>query len=101
MEREELGSTMIASKVAIPHPMKLCAKRSFIDVIIQPKSLLWDSEQGANLIFVLILSKEDYEDVMSVYEFMLHIIQKDYIAQVTQCGSFLEYQSMVEYILAN
>ncbi|MCQ4987386.1 PTS sugar transporter subunit IIA, partial [Anaerostipes caccae] len=69
------------NKIAMPHPIEACAKRTVISVGILNQSILWGSGQ-AQLIFMLAVKKEDMKYLNSCY------LRNDWR---TQCAFQTEY----------
>lgn len=60
MERESYMSTIYMNGVCIPHPIEICANRNLISVCILEEPICYEDKQ-ASIIFVVSLTKEDYE----------------------------------------
>ncbi|WP_017471262.1 BglG family transcription antiterminator [Amphibacillus jilinensis] len=77
-ERERLGSTVLGEGIAIPHPMLMLAKQTKVAVVILDKPLYWADDQEVELVFLLAISKEDYEQTLNIYDFLVEVIRRNY-----------------------
>ncbi len=90
-KREELGSTVIGEGVAIPHPLNLLSKRTQIGIALAEEPIEWANGQQTQLIFLLAISKEDYEEAMGIYDFIVEIIRENQAEILSSARSFNEF----------
>lgn len=99
MEREGLGSTVISSKLATPHPMALLSRKSRIDVCILKDDIQWNESETVKLIFLLALSPVDYQEVIEVYDYFLEIIQQNCLKKLVDSLDYEEFIQISEEII--
>lgn len=97
-KREELGSTLIGEGVAIPHPLNLLSLRTQIGIAISETPVEWDNGQTTRLIFLLAISKEDYEEAMGIYDFIVEIIRENLSDVLCSAKSFTEFMLRAKLI---
>ena len=76
LKREEMGSTVMGEGVAVPHPLNLLSKRTQIGIALTEEPIDWGNGQKSQLIFLLAISIEDYEEAMGIYDFLVDIIRE-------------------------
>jgi len=91
LKREELGSTVIGEGVAIPHPLNLLSKRTQIGIALAEEPINWGNGQQTQLIFLLAISKEDYEEAMGIYDFLVEIIRENQAYTLSSARNFNEF----------
>ena len=74
--REQVASTIFGNKIAMPHPIEACAKRTVISVGILNQSILWGSGQ-AQLIFMLAVKKEDMKYLNSFFDLTVRLVDDE------------------------
>lgn len=99
MQREGLGSTVISSYLATPHPMALLSKKSRIDVCILRNGVQWNETETVKLIFLLALSPVDYQEVIEVYDYFLEIIRRNCEKRLIDISSYEEFIQISEEII--
>ncbi|MGN7310404.1 BglG family transcription antiterminator [Alkalicoccobacillus gibsonii] len=97
-KREELGSTLIGEGVAIPHPLNLLSVRTQIGIAISDTPIEWDNGQSTRLIFLLAISKEDYEEAMGIYDFIVEVIRENLSDVLCSAKSFTEFMLRAKLI---
>lgn len=88
MSREEMGSTAIGEGVSIPHPLGLIANKTKIAVGIVEHSIEWEEGQPVQLIFMLAVSKEDYEEALGIYDFLVDVIRENHFKKLVESENF-------------
>ncbi|TRZ40042.1 PRD domain-containing protein [Niallia circulans] len=91
LKREEMGSTVMGEGVAVPHPLNLLSKRTQIGIALTEEPLDWGNGQKAQLIFLLAISKEDYEEAMGIYDFLVDIIRENQATELSASRNFNEF----------
>lgn len=74
--REQVASTIFGNKIAMPHPIEACAKRTVISVGILNQPILWGSGQ-AQLIFMLAVKKEDMKYLNSFFDLTVRLVDDE------------------------
>ena len=91
LKREEMGSTVIGEGVAVPHPLNLLSKRTQIGIALTEEPIDWGNGQKSQLIFLLAISKEDYEEAMGIYDFLVDIIREKQATELSTARNFNEF----------
>ncbi len=91
LKREEMGSTVIGEGVAVPHPLNLLSKRTQIGIALTEEPIDWGNGQKSQLIFLLAISKEDYEEAMGIYDFLVDIIREKQATILCTARNFNEF----------
>lgn len=91
LKREELGSTVIGEGVAIPHPLNLLSRHTQIGIALAEEPIDWGNGQQTQLIFLLAISKEDYEEAMGIYDFLVEIIRENHADSLSSARNFHEF----------
>lgn len=76
MEREQVASTIFGNKIAMPHPIEACAKKTVISVGILDRPIPWGSGE-AQLIFMLAVKKEDMKYLNSFFDLTVRLVDDE------------------------
>ena len=98
IERESLGSTVIGTSIAIPHPMRLMAKETKVMVAILDEPIEWYENQKAQVIFLLAISKDDYEEAIEIYDLLVELVRVEYLSRLLKCERFEDFRLLIEEI---
>ncbi|MBM7541011.1 BglG family transcription antiterminator [Amphibacillus cookii] len=90
-ERERLGSTVLGEGIAIPHPMLMLAKKTKVVVVILDKPIRWADDQEVELVFLLAISKEDYDQTLNIYDFLVEVIRRNYGDKLINAVTFQQF----------
>lgn len=101
MEREALGTTAIGSGIAIPHPMKLKTVKSRIDVVLLKEPFDWGDGEKVSVLFLLALSKSDYQEVLSVYDYILEIVRLNKAEKLLAATDFTQFIEISKEIIGD
>lgn len=93
-EREAIISTLSEEGIALPHSVGLLAKKSSIFTILAPQGVEWGDET-AYVIFLLAISKQDYEEMMAIYDFFATLIRKRAVIGLRDCQDFSHFKARV------
>jgi len=98
IEREAIVSTWLGENIAIPHSVGLLAKKTKVVTILAPQGILWDKNKNevANVIFLLAISKDEYEDAMSIYNLFVNFVKEKSTKRLLNSQSFSEFQAVVK-----
>lgn len=98
LERESIVSTLLGENIAIPHSVGLLAKKTVVVTILAPQGIVWDKNKNevANVIFLLAISKDEYEDAMSIYNLFVNFVKEKSTKRLLNSQSFLEFQAIVK-----
>jgi len=76
VEREEIVSTMLGEGIALPHSLGLLAKKTVVITILSPHGIKWGDGETAHVIFLLAISKADYEEAMAIYDLFVTFVRE-------------------------
>ena len=76
LKREQVASTIFGNKIAMPHPIEACAKKTVISVGILKQPVLWGSGE-AQLIFMLAVKKEDMKYLNSFFDLTVRLVDDE------------------------
>lgn len=93
LEREKLGSTVLGEGISIPHPMNLLAKETKIGVAILDNPIKWGNDQSIQLVFMLAISKKDYEEALGIYDFLVEIIRENQFKTLITAENYHDFIS--------
>lgn len=98
IERETLGSTVIGTSIAIPHPMRLMARETKVMIAILDEPIEWYEDQKAQVIFLLAISKNDYEEAIEIYDLLVELVRAEYLSKLLNCKGFEDFKLMIEEV---
>lgn len=99
LEREKLGSTVLGTGIAIPHPLGLMAKETKIVIRILDKPIKWDQKQSVRAVFLLCISKNDYEEAINIYELLVELVREEYGEKLSRLSDFNAFTALANDIL--
>ncbi|EHW9791021.1 TPA: BglG family transcription antiterminator [Listeria innocua] len=99
IERERLGSTVLGTGIAIPHPLGLMAKETKIVIRILDNPIKWDQKQSVHAVFLLCISKNDYEEAINIYELLVELVREEYGEKLAALKDFTDFTSLANDIL--
>ncbi|WP_062350583.1 BglG family transcription antiterminator [Bacillus kwashiorkori] len=92
LKREELGSTVMGEGVAIPHPIGLLDNnRTKIATAILDKPIEWGKNRNVQLVFLLAISKQDYEDALGIYDFFVDVVRENHHHVLSNSKNFNDF----------
>ena len=68
LEREQRISTAMDGVVAIPHPLKICSRKSKIAVGVLQRPISWSEKDSAQIILLLGLADDAKKDIEKLYD---------------------------------
>lgn len=86
LRREEISSTAFDELVAVPHPLKPCAKRSFLSIVINERPMSW-GDQDVCMVLLVGLSEQDQQQIWSLFEDVLRILSNPGKVTTLLCSS--------------
>lgn len=93
LEREELAPTIFGNKIAMPHPIEACAKKTVIGVAMLEKPIIWGSGE-AQLIFLLAIKKEDMKYLNSFFELTVRLVDdEDFVKQLLETKNLTQFKA--------
>ena len=93
VEREAIVSTMLGDGIALPHALGLLAKKTVVYTVIAPHGIAWGDET-AHIIFLLAISKSEYEEAMAIYDIFVTFLRERAMARLCSCGDFAEFKTV-------
>jgi transcriptional antiterminator, BglG family/PTS system IIA component len=93
VEREAIVSTMLGDGIALPHALGLLAKKTVVYTVLAPQGIAW-GEETAHVIFLLAISKSEYEEAMAIYDIFVTFLRERAMSRLCQCKSFTEFKTV-------
>lgn len=93
LKRESLSSTAF-DNIAIPHALKLDAKKTSISVLISNKGIRWD-DSIVNIIMMIAISPDNLDNFKSIYEGLLALFKDENIPYIAKI--FKEYKDIKKF----
>lgn len=93
VEREAIVSTMLGDGIALPHALGLLAKKTVVYTVLAPHGIVWGDET-AHVIFLLAISKSEYEEAMAIYDIFVTFLRERAMARLCTCQNFSEFKSV-------
>ena len=93
VEREAIVSTMLGDGIALPHALGLLAKKTVVYTVIAPHGIAWGDET-AHLIFLLAISKSEYEEAMAIYDIFVTFLRERAMTRLADTRSFAEFKTV-------
>ena len=93
-QRENFGgTTAIGDGIALPHALGLLAKKTVVYTVIAPDGIAWGDET-AHIIFLLAISKSEYEEAMAIYDIFVTFLRERAMARLAATRSFDEFKTV-------
>ncbi|OBU02642.1 BglG family transcription antiterminator [Morganella psychrotolerans] len=101
-ERESIVSTLLGEGIALPHSLGLLAKKTVVVTVIAPRGVEWNKEtkENAYVIFLLAISKADYEEAMAIYDLFVTFVKEKTTRRLMTVKNFNEFQMIAKDSLA-
>ncbi len=96
VERESIVSTLIGENIAIPHSVGLLAKKTVVTTILAPQGIEWNKNEIAHVIFLLAISKDEYEDAMRIYNLVVNFVKERSTKRLLNSRNFDDFQAIVK-----
>ena len=93
-ERERIVSTMLGEGIALPHSLGLLVRRTLVYTVLAPQGIDWGNGEIATLIFVLAISKADYEEAMGLYDLFLALMNEKASRNLLACRDFASFKAL-------
>ncbi|SNY68335.1 transcription antiterminator [Enterobacter sp. CC120223-11] len=93
VEREAIVSTMLGDGIALPHALGLLAKKTVVYTVLAPQGITWGDET-AHVIFLLAISKSEYEEAMAIYDIFVTFLRERAMARLCSCKNFREFKTV-------
>lgn len=94
VERESIVSTLLGEGIALPHSLGLLANKTVVVTILAPNGIEWNKEkkETANVIFLLAISKAEYEEAMAIYDLFVTFVREKATKRLLNSKSFNDFQ---------
>ncbi|OTQ77906.1 BglG family transcription antiterminator [Gilliamella apis] len=96
VERESIVSTLIGENIAIPHSVGLLAKKTVVTTILAPQGIEWNKNEIVHVIFLLAISKDEYEDAMRIYNLVVNFVKERSTKRLLNSRNFDDFQAIVK-----
>lgn len=94
VEREAIVSTMLGEGIALPHSLGLLAKKTVVTTILAPQGIEWGPGEVAYVIFLLAISKDDYEEAMAIYDLFVTFVRERSVSRLLSSDSFNTFKNI-------
>ncbi|WP_140920842.1 BglG family transcription antiterminator [Limnobaculum xujianqingii] len=94
VERESIVSTLLGEGIALPHSLGLLANKTVVVTILAPNGIEWskDKKETANVIFLLAISRAEYEEAMAIYDLFVTFVREKATKRLLNSKSFNDFQ---------
>lgn len=73
----------------------ILARRTLVYTVLAPQGIDWGNGEIATLIFVLAISKADYEEAMGLYDLFLALMNEKASRNLLACRDFASFKALV------
>ncbi|MEN4906731.1 BglG family transcription antiterminator [Rahnella bonaserana] len=94
VEREEIVSTMLGEGIALPHSLGLLAKKTVVITLLSPQGIAWGEGETAHVIFLLAISKADYEEAMAIYDLFVTFVRERSMSRLLSSENFESFKAI-------
>ncbi len=92
-EREAIVSTMLGEGIALPHALGLLAKKTVVFTVLAPQGIAW-GEETAYVIFLLAISKTEYEEAMAIYDLFVTFMRERAMTRLRESTDFASFKTV-------
>lgn len=96
VEREKIVSTLLGENIAIPHSVGLLARKTVVTTILAPQGIVWNKNEVAHVIFLLAISKDEYEDAMRIYNLFVNFVKEKATKRLLDSQNFDDFTAIVK-----
>ena len=93
VEREAIVSTLLGEGIALPHSLGLLAKKTVVYTVLAPQGIAWGDET-AWVIFLLAISKDDYEEAMGIYDLFVTFLRERAMPRLRESQDFASFKAV-------
>ncbi|MDW9426951.1 PRD domain-containing protein, partial [Yersinia enterocolitica] len=94
VEREAIVSTMLGEGIALPHLLGLLAKKTVVVTLLAPNGIAWGDGEVAHVIFLLAISKTDYEEAMAIYDLFVTFVRERSMSRLLSSQHFDSFKAI-------
>jgi lichenan operon transcriptional antiterminator len=99
LEREKMSSTAFNNNVAVPHSMKMDAKRTGICIIINEKPVKW-GEEKVQIITMIAINKTQRQLFSHVFESFINILSEwENVKELTKAIDYKDFMEKITCIM--
>lgn len=92
--RERQSSTAFGN-IAVPHSLKMCAKKTGLFVLLNEKPFPW-GEHLVNIVLLFTINKEDRALFYDIFDnLVVLLLESPYASKVTQCKTYEEFIDVI------
>ncbi|MEH0834093.1 BglG family transcription antiterminator [Pectobacterium cacticida] len=91
VEREAIVSTLFGEGIALPHSLGLLAQKTVVYTVLAPQGIQW-GEEVAHVIFLLAISKREYEEAIAIYDIFVTFLRERATARLCHCTDFAAFK---------
>jgi len=93
VEREAIVSTMLGEGIALPHSLGLMANKTVVYTVLAPAGISW-GEETAHVIFLLAISKREYEEAMAIYDLFVTFLRERAMPRLRDSKTFEGFKTV-------
>ncbi|WP_435927994.1 BglG family transcription antiterminator [Dryocola sp. BD613] len=93
VEREAIVSTMLGEGIALPHSLGLMANKTVVYTVLAPEGISW-GEETAHVIFLLAISKREYEEAMAIYDLFVTFLRERAMPRLRDSKTFQGFKTV-------
>lgn len=94
LERETIVSTLLGEGIALPHSLGLLAKKTVVVTLLAPRGIAWGEGEVAYVIFLLAISKSDYEEAMAIYDLFVTFVRERSMPRLLGSTNFASFKAI-------
>lgn len=94
VEREAIVSTLLGDGIALPHSLGLQAHRTVVVTVICPPGIEWGEGERAQVIFLLAISKADYEEAIAIYDLFVTFVRERSVSRLLGSRDFPSFKAI-------
>ncbi|CAM3255755.1 MULTISPECIES: BglG family transcription antiterminator [Yersinia] len=94
VEREAIVSTMLGEGIALSHSLGLLAKKTVVVTLLAPQGIAWGEGETAYVIFLLAISKSDYEEAMAIYDLFVTFVRERSMSRLLSSQNFESFKGI-------
>jgi transcriptional antiterminator len=94
VEREAIVSTLLGEGIALPHSLGLLAKKTVVVTLLAPQGIAWGEGEIAHVIFLLAISKSDYEEAMAIYDLFVTFVRERSMSRLLGSDNFDSFKAV-------
>ncbi|GAA0735976.1 BglG family transcription antiterminator [Clostridium oceanicum] len=99
IEREEVVGTIVGDLLAIPHPIRSCAKKSTISTCILKEPVKWKKDREVQVVFLLAIKYKEAKSFDKIYDLIVNIVEDiENINNLIECNDYDTFIKEIETI---